>query len=113
MESKNCNDCGGLKPLDKYSPSPTNKDGRIGKCRPCQAAYQKRRSTAQKLGIMGRVKEISEENKNFFRLGVLKGEDSCRDLKKALAIQERANRALLQVLVEADARDAKRPEIIA
>ena len=104
---KECKGCGHVKSLAEFSPSRQSRDGRVGKCHVCRAEAQRKRRIRLLMEFEDRYKgrEISQENKNFFRLGLMKGDDLRRDIQKAIGIMEKANRALLEVIQEADARD--------
>lgn len=96
--------CGEEKPLKDFAKNTST----------CKVCWNKRARVLaenrmeKRLGLeKGKIRTISEENRTFFKLGVLKGEEGLNDVKKALMIQEKANRALLEVIRDADQRDSK------
>lgn len=103
-EMRECRACGTVKDLEvEFGKHPNCRDGRQPVCKDCRKSRQAERVRKKKR----RYKKISEDNKNFFRLGLSKGLDHCQDLEKAIVILERANRAILKVLKDADIRDDK------
>ncbi len=99
---KECTKCHEVKLLDLYPKAPQNRDGHGGTCKVCIAAYQLRQRRKRTV----RPKAISEDNKNFFRLGVMEGERRVHELEKALAILQTAIKALMEVIREADKAEA-------
>ncbi len=105
VEEKRCfGRCGDIKPLTEFTPQKQGKYGRAARCRVCNAADQ-RDKHAKKTTIS---KPISEDEKNFFRLGTHKADDRIRELEKALAVMKTANSALLEIIQDADRREAWR-----
>ena len=56
-------------------------------------------------------RKFTPNERIIFRLGVSVGEDRVNDLEKVIKTLQTANNALVEVLNNADARDAKRPSI--
>ena len=93
MKEKICCGCGVLIPLTDFSPCKTTKDGRVSACRACNRAKAKRVFQIKKFE---RIKHSIAESKK---------EGYVVDILRALNIMEKANRALLKVIREADERD--------
>ena len=104
LETKVCLGCEETKPVSEYGKTASGKP--VARCKKCIAAYQRKR-TAERT----KTRVITSENKVFFHLGLLEGDDRLRDMEKALNIMEKANRALLEVVREADLRDSKRRKV--
>lgn len=105
---KKCTRCMETKSLeDDFVKSSQYKDGRVPKCKACLLKRSKELALEKRLGSVKyrKIKEISETDRVFYELGILKGEESKRDVEKALIIMEKANRALLEVINDADQRD--------
>lgn len=107
-----------VQPIGEFDNQPMNKDGLAYQCKSCRRAYQVKRNIKKVMTKTGhepkpvhktKNKEITEDSRNFYRLGILTGESRfkgrCKDLQKALNIEKRANRRLLEVIIEGDARD--------
>lgn len=100
---KKCTACLETKPLGEFVKSSQYKDGRTPKCKVCLLKRVKEKRLG---GVKYRkIKEISETDRIFYELGIFKGEEGLNDIKKALAIEQRANRALMEVINDADRRD--------
>ncbi len=98
-----CARCEETKPLALFTPDARHKSGYKIHCKKCTATTARQRYWKHK----PKTRNISDNDRTFFELGVLKGEERVHDLEKALSIMERANRALLEVVKEADLRDLK------
>lgn len=101
---KKCTGCEEIKPIGEFGEEKTGKPK--AKCKQCTLSYQRLWRAEKK-----KNRVISQENRDFFRLGTTAKDDLVRDLVKALGVMERANKALLEVLKEADIRDAKKGRI--
>lgn len=104
---KKCTACLETKPLGEFVKSSQYKDGRTPKCKVCRLKRVKELAEEKRLGGVKyrKIKEISETDRIFYELGIFKGEEGLNDIKKALAIEQRANRALMEVINDADQRD--------
>ncbi len=104
--------CGEIKSLlDDFAKTNLGKKRRIKTCKAC---WNKRARELAKIRFekqlrleIGKNRPITETDRIFFKLGVLKGQEGLNDIKKALAIEQRANRAILEVINTADERDQK------
>lgn len=94
-------------PIGKFTRNPHCKSGFGNICIECA----KRKARERYWEGRTKTREISETDKDFFRLGATKADDQIRDLEKALNIQEKTIRSLVEVIKEADIRDAKRARI--
>ncbi len=102
-ETKQCLGCEETDP-EKFSRYPNGK--LVARCKVCICEYQRQwRAERRKPRI------ISQENTTFFHLGTTAKDDQIRDLEKVINIQEKTIRALVEVIKEADIRDAKRIRI--
>ena len=108
MDEKKClGRCGEVKPLTDFTPSTQNRDGRIARCKVCTAADQRDRHAIATIP----PKKITADDRNFYLLGTHKADDRIRELELALAAMKTANKALLEIIQDADRRDARRPLI--
>lgn len=113
-----CRVCKGPpKPIDDFE---TKRDEKTNRCKACANLYlreryaaikKNKRVRAYKRKIGSNSKVILEDNRNFYKLGVSVGQDRVRELQMALAAMETVNRALVEVIKDADARDAERASL--
>ncbi len=112
VKERECPGCGIVKDLlDDFGKHPGCKDGHLPTCKDCKKEVNMKNAKARAVRKLKREtasKEISEENKRFYRLGYMEGAKHCRDLEKTINIQMRANLRLFEVIREKDNRDAKR-----
>lgn len=104
---KKCKGCSDVKLLSEFVKSMQYKDRRTPKCKVCLLKRSKELAEGKRLsGVKYRkVKQISEDDRAFYELGILKGQEGINDVKKALGVMEKANRALLEVIKDADQRN--------
>ena len=97
-DKKRCTGCEEVKPVGDYWRNCRGKPN--GRCKVCVRELRRiRRAEMKKIHI------VSEENRNFFRLGVMRSDDYIKDLEKAINIAEKTIRSLMEVIKVADARD--------
>lgn len=101
--------CGESVPIEEFTENPRCISGYGNICKKCTS--RKSRERYRKGRTENRI--ISQENKDFFQLGETTKDGQIRDLKKVIGIQENTIKALVEVLKEADIRDAKRSRISA
>ncbi len=98
--TKQCIGCEETKLVSEYGKTATGKP--VGRCKKCILAYQQKRTAEGR-----KTRVITEENRDFFRLGAMQKDDQIRDLQKSLAIMQTTINALVDVIKEADLRDLK------
>lgn len=101
--------CGESVPIEEFTENLRCISGYGNICKKCTSRKSRERYRKGRT----KTREISETDKDFFRLGATKADDQIRDLEKALNITEKTIRALVEVIKEADIRDAKRSRISA
>ncbi len=103
-ENKQCLGCEEVKPVGDFYKEVSGKPK--ARCKVCTGAYYRKWKAERK-----KNRVISPGNKTFFQLGTTAKDDQIRDLEKVINIQEKTIRALVEVIKEADIRDAKRIRI--
>ena len=97
-ETKRCIGCEEVKHVTEFWK--THHGNPNGRCKVCVRELRRIRRADMK-----RLRIVSKENRNFFRLGVMKADDYIRDLEKVINVQEKTIRGLVAVIKVADQRD--------
>lgn len=99
---KKCTKCGIVKLLEEFYTNKLAKSGRQSQCKKCM-----RDTSREKTKI---IKEFSEGETDIFKIGVLHGEGNLNDHLKTISGLKTTINALVDIITDADTRDAKLPE---
>lgn len=72
----------------------------------CLARYQRELYVRK----IKKPRKFTQNEKDIFKLGVLKGQDRCNDLEKTITVLQTTIKHMVEVIKQADQRDACRPE---